>query len=61
MNFNGLNVEIEALLKALFPFGNFDLQEDFKYLGFILKQNGYKKGDWGWLLSKTEKKDSFLV
>jgi hypothetical protein len=33
-----------------------DLDQGLKYLGFHLKPNLYKKGDWQWLIAKVEKK-----
>jgi hypothetical protein len=33
-----------------------DLDSRMKYLGFTLKENGYLKNDWLWLLAKVEKK-----
>lgn len=47
ISFNGLSEEIVAHLKAIFPFRHLDIQEGFKYVGFILKPSGYIKGDWG--------------
>ena len=49
---NSLNAKFEAFLKLLCPNNNFDLQEGVKYSNFIIKLNGYKTGDWEWLLSK---------
>jgi hypothetical protein len=33
-----------------------DIGQSFKYLGFTLKPNDYRKNDWLWLLAKIEKK-----
>jgi hypothetical protein len=54
INFNVLNAKSETLLKALFPFRHFDLQEGLKYLGFILKPNRCGKGDYIWMISNIE-------
>ena len=54
ISFNVLSEEIVAHLKAIFPFRHFDIQEGFKYVGFILKPSGYIKGDRGWLLGIGE-------
>ena len=41
---------------GLFHFPNNPLDDGVKYLGFFLNMNGYKKGDWNWLLHKIEKR-----
>jgi hypothetical protein len=57
---------------SLFVWGMFDLEQQhnyqtldihppgpearFKYLAFILKENGYVKNEWLWLITKVEKK-----
>jgi hypothetical protein len=33
-----------------------EIDARLKYLGFELKTNMYKKGDWKWLISKVERK-----
>jgi hypothetical protein len=33
-----------------------DPEDGFKYIGFLLKENGYVKRDWLWLVAKIEKK-----
>jgi hypothetical protein len=40
----------------LFPYQVIDMDQGLKYLGFHLKPNLYKKGDWKWLVVKVEKK-----
>ena len=37
------------------PFRVFDLDEGFKYLGFQLKPNDYRKSYWLWLIAKLDK------
>lgn len=36
------------------PFEERKLEDNFKYLGFFLKPNSYKKQDWLWLVAKIE-------
>eukprot|EP00253_Pinus_taeda_P019083 PITA_19083 len=43
-------------LTAIFPFDSFSMDAPFKYLGFWLKPNSYKKQDWNWLVAKIEAK-----
>jgi len=45
LSFNGLRKEVEQRLATLFPYKDFDFQEGFKYLGFVLKPNMYGKSD----------------
>jgi len=47
-----------AQLQSLFPFQPSTLEHPFKYLGFWLKLNAYKKEDWNWLIAKIETKIS---
>eukprot|EP00253_Pinus_taeda_P025385 PITA_25385 len=41
-------------MSNLFPFQIQPLSSPFKYLGFWLKPDSYKKEDWSWLLAKIE-------
>eukprot|EP00253_Pinus_taeda_P008825 PITA_08825 len=41
-------------LANLFPFQIHPLSSPFKYLGFWLKPDTYKKEDWSWLIAKIE-------
>lgn len=52
-----MNLEEEAMewLSDMFDYPKVDLLEGLKYLGFIIKPNGYTQRDWGWILSKVEK------
>jgi hypothetical protein len=59
INFNGSSEESVEVLKVHFPFKHFGIQEVFKYFCFILKPNGYRKGDWGRLLGKILKRIHF--
>lgn len=52
--FNRLDVEEKQGLISIFPFRALDFRDGFKYLGFLLKPNGYQKSDWGWLLGKID-------
>eukprot|EP00253_Pinus_taeda_P034856 PITA_34856 len=51
--FSGLEC---AQISAIFPFEASNMETPFKYLGFRLKPNSYKKQDWNWLLAKIEAK-----
>eukprot|EP00253_Pinus_taeda_P015594 PITA_15594 len=50
----GLNRQDRAQILAHFPFELSIMQSPFKYLGFWLKPNAYKKEDWNWLTAKLE-------
>jgi hypothetical protein len=39
---------------SLIPAQRRNFDEGFKYLGFQLKPDNYKKGDWLWLICKVE-------
>eukprot|EP00253_Pinus_taeda_P004333 PITA_04333 len=43
-----------TLMSNLFPFHIQPLASPFKYLGFWLKPDAYKKEDWNWLIAKLE-------
>jgi hypothetical protein len=45
-------------LKAIFPHTFFHLSIGFKYLGYYIKADHYKASDWGWLITKVEKRVS---
>jgi hypothetical protein len=47
--FNGLEREAKQILIRSFPFNLLNFQKRFKYLGFVLKANGYRKRDSRWL------------
>jgi hypothetical protein len=52
----------EVSLKRLeysLPFPRKELEVGFKYLGFFLKPDGYKTGDWNWLYNKFGAQISF--
>ena len=46
---------IDSLL-SLFPFKSGICEEGVKYLGFLLKPNGYNPKDWEWLLNIITRK-----
>jgi hypothetical protein len=46
----------KGYFSQLFPYQVIDMDQGLKYLGFHLKPNLYKKGDWQWLVAKVEKK-----
>jgi hypothetical protein len=41
-------------MAQIFPMRMEALDTRVKYLGFFLKPNNYKKGDWLWLIKKIE-------
>eukprot|EP00253_Pinus_taeda_P027771 PITA_27771 len=43
-------------ITAILPFESYTMDSPFKYLGFWLKPNSYKKQDWNWLVAKIEAK-----
>jgi len=42
--------------QSTFPYEHIPFDEGFKYLGFHIKPNSYKKEDWAWLIPKLEKR-----
>jgi hypothetical protein len=46
-------------LPDTFQFQVIHFGEGLKYLGNMLKPNGYKQQDWSWLISKVEKRIQF--
>eukprot|EP00253_Pinus_taeda_P010693 PITA_10693 len=50
----GLNRQEKAQIFSFFPFDMRSMETPFKYLGFWLKPNAYKKKDWNWLIAKIE-------
>lgn len=50
----GLNRQEKAHISSVFPFDMCNMETPFKYLGFWLKPNDYKKKDWNWLIVKIE-------
>eukprot|EP00253_Pinus_taeda_P022819 PITA_22819 len=50
----GLNRQEKAQISSFFPFDIHSMETPFKYLGFWLKPNAYKKKDWNWLITKIE-------
>lgn len=51
-----LSEEAFNYLEGFFHFPCSPMDDGVKYLGFFLKLNEYRKGDWKWLLRKTEKR-----
>ena len=51
---NILKIYYYTQLYQVFHFKLVELQEVLKYLGFVLKPNGYSIKDWGWLITKIE-------
>eukprot|EP00253_Pinus_taeda_P014847 PITA_14847 len=43
-------------ITAILPFEIYNMDSPFKYLGFWIKPNSYKKQDWNWLVAKIEAK-----
>eukprot|EP00253_Pinus_taeda_P036521 PITA_36521 len=54
----GLAVQERGRLHSVLPFQPSTLELPFKYLGFWLKPNDYKKEDWNWLIPKIESRIS---
>eukprot|EP00253_Pinus_taeda_P015021 PITA_15021 len=52
----GFSRNERAQIAASLPFESFSMDDPFKYLGFWLKPNSYKKQDWNWLVAKIEAK-----
>eukprot|EP00253_Pinus_taeda_P011302 PITA_11302 len=50
----GFNRRECTAMTNLFPFHTQSLDSSFKYLGFWLKPDAYKKEDWNWLIAKIE-------
>eukprot|EP00253_Pinus_taeda_P011344 PITA_11344 len=50
----GFNRRESTAMTNLFPFHTQSLDTSFKYLGFWLKPDAYKKEDWNWLIAKIE-------
>jgi len=46
-------------LEKIFPMNIEPMYAGFKYLGFHLKPNEYKKDDWTWLINKMEYRLTF--
>ena len=51
------NPDIRNHIASLFPYKMHNLDEGFKYLGFHLKPNGYRKDEWLWLVQRIQKKN----
>jgi hypothetical protein len=51
-----LSMEESLLITTKLPFRVFYLHDGLKYLSFQLKPNNYRKTDWGWLITKIEKR-----
>ena len=52
---SGLSVDEIGRVRRFLNFEVRSLQENFKYLGFLLKPDAYRIRDWKWLLAKVEK------
>jgi len=50
----GLDRQESAQMHSSFPYQSSNMESPFKYLGFWLKPNAYKKEDWNWLIAKIE-------
>ena len=53
---NAIPTDVLVQMDAISPFSRQGLDENFKYLGFNLKPNGYGKKYLKWLLAKVEKR-----
>lgn len=54
----GFNRHEKRLITSILPFDIYSMENPFKYLGFWLKPNAYKKQDCDWLVAKIESKIS---
>eukprot|EP00253_Pinus_taeda_P010381 PITA_10381 len=52
----GFSRNERAQIITSLPFESLSMDDPFKYLGFWLKPNSYKKQDWNWLVAKIEAK-----
>eukprot|EP00253_Pinus_taeda_P030883 PITA_30883 len=52
----GFSRNERAQINTSLPFESLSMDDPFKYLGFWLKPNSYKKQDWNWLVAKIEAK-----
>eukprot|EP00253_Pinus_taeda_P029762 PITA_29762 len=50
----GFNRQEENQITSVLPFDVYKLGDPFKYLGFWLKPDNYRKQDWNWLVAKIE-------
>ena len=50
------DMEIRNQIASLLPYKMTGLEGGFKYIGFFFKPNGYKNGDWEWLINKIKRK-----
>jgi hypothetical protein len=53
ISFNSLEAEDEQNILPNFPLKFLNFNEEFEYLSFLLKPNGYGKRDWGLALGKN--------
>lgn len=52
----GMEENLLAKIKNIFPFQVYNIDKSFKCLGYYLDPNNYHKYDWWWLLRKVEKR-----
>jgi hypothetical protein len=59
-SFHFANLQQQSLdqLKGIFPYTFSHLSSGLNYLGYFLKSDSYKPGDWNWLIAKVQKKIS---
>eukprot|EP00253_Pinus_taeda_P032437 PITA_32437 len=50
----GLDKLEKNQITSILPFDVLSMENPFKYLGFWLKPNAYRKQDWNWLVAKIE-------
>jgi hypothetical protein len=50
---------MQSQFQDCLPFAQKQIDEGFKYLGFVLKPNDYVFRDWLWLFIKIQKRISF--
>ena len=52
----GMSREMMCSVKMVLNFDVKELEDTFKYLGFLLNPDNYKNKDWNWILAKIESK-----
>jgi len=58
---NSMSEEDALMMQDLIPIPKKNLDEGFKYLGFCLKPDRYRKDEWGWFIRKVEARISLWM
>ena len=51
-----MDATLKSSLLNLFPFNSGPIEEGFKYLGFVIKPNGYGPKYWKWMMKYVSRK-----